>query len=457
MTDGNDSPAPIAHLLACPRCDGRLQLDEERLSCPACTMQFPSVGRVPWLFAEPHATLGEWRVRIDAELADLVRRAADVQSAIARCERGSTAHRRLSLLLRGYQGQHAAVTDLMAPIRPPNLEAPLAAHLALRTRLPPSQGLMSYQANLHRDWAWGTDENRASIALVHGAMTNVPDGPLLVQGAGAGRLAYDIACARPQTTVVALDFNPLLLVAARINAGAAITQWEFPLAPRTVDDVAVERRLRVEQQADNLHFVLADALRAPFHAAQFTVVVTPWFVDVVSEDLATLARRINRLLATNGRWVIFGSLAFEHADPLERRSLPEVEDCIRESGFDVVTVTEAEIPYLQSPASRHGRVERVVAIGATKVRDVPSPPRHVALPDWLTLGNAPVPLLESFKLQAMTTRIYAFVMAMIDGRRSVKDMARLMDERKLMPRDEAEAAIRGFLIKMFDEANAPRR
>jgi hypothetical protein len=65
-----------------------------------------------------------------------------------------------------------------------------------------------------------------------------------------------------------------------------------------------------------------------------------------------------------------------------------------------------------------------------------------------------VPLLASFQSQAMATRIHAFIMSLIDGTRSLEDMAATMEAQQLMPRDEAKTAIRGFLIKMFEEASA---
>jgi hypothetical protein len=52
----------------------------------------------------------------------------------------------------------------------------------------------------------------------------------------------------------------------------------------------------------------------------------------------------------------------------------------------------------------------------------------------------------------MTTRMHAFIMSLIDGKRSLKDMARVLEEQRLMSRQEAETALRGFLVKMYDEA-----
>jgi hypothetical protein len=105
-----------------------------------------------------------------------------------------------------------------------------------------------------------------------------------------------------------------------------------------------------------------------------------------------------------------------------------------------------------SPASRHGRQERVFSFSAYKEREVEAPPRHRALPDWIVTGKESVPLLPSFRSQAMTTQIYSFMMSLIDGKRTIKDMAVVLENQKLMTREEAEPAIRSFLTKMYDDS-----
>ncbi|RZV36555.1 MAG: hypothetical protein EX272_08030 [Chromatiales bacterium] len=105
-----------------------------------------------------------------------------------------------------------------------------------------------------------------------------------------------------------------------------------------------------------------------------------------------------------------------------------------------------------SPASRHGRQERVFTFSAYKERNATRPERHRSLPDWIVTGNDPVPLSSSFRQQAMTTQIYSFIMSLIDGKRSIKDMAIVLENQKLMTRAEAEPAIRSFLTKMYDDS-----
>lgn len=80
------------------------------------------------------------------------------------------------------------------------------------------------------------------------------------------------------------------------------------------------------------------------------------------------------------------------------------------------------------------------------------PERHNALPDWIVTGKDPVPLTPSFRQQAMTTQIYSFIMSLIDGKRSIKDMSVVLEKQKLMTREEAEPAIRSFMTKMYDDS-----
>jgi len=164
------------------------------------------------------------------------------------------------------------------------------------------------------------------------------------------------------------------------------------------------------------------------------------------------AARINRLLKDNGRWVNFGSLAFADPSRARRYSPEETKAIVAESGFSDPYVSQATIPYMCSPASRHGRQERVFSFCAYKERDTGSLPRHKALPDWLVTGKEPVPLTQSFRTQAMTTQIYSFIMSLIDGRRSIEDMAKILEQQKLMTREEAIPAIRSFLMRMHDDA-----
>jgi SAM-dependent methyltransferase len=448
----------IDDLIACPRCDRTpLAAADDGHTCPGCKTDFPTIGQLPWLFAEPDAALGEWRHRLQLAVQQLAHESKRIAADLRKNELLASTRKRLEVLQSANDEHRQDLLALLEPIDVQSLQAGYESHLALRTRLPADQGLNTYYNNVHRDWVWGEEENRASMAQ----LTRVLDesggrgtGDCLVLGAGAGRLAYDVHQGDGAERTVGVDFNPLLfLIARRMYAGASLDLYEFPLAPASLEDVAVRQTLRAPGPAkDGLHLVLADVLRAPFAKRTFDTVVTPWLIDIVSEDLRIFARRINRLLKPGGRWITFGSLAFDHASRARRYSPDEVLEIAGETGFAEPFVREQRIPYMCSPHSRHGRQELVYTFAAVKARDARAAERHKALPDWIVTGKQPVPLLQTFQTQAMSTRIYAFIMSLIDGRRSIDDMAAILEQQQLMPKAEAVPAIRNFLTRMYDDS-----
>ncbi len=446
----------LINLLACPRCDKTpLETTDDALSCKSCKIDFPLIEGMPWMFSEPEAALGEWRGRMQFALQQLSHEIAGLESEIEKQDLRELSRRRVSRYKKALTVHRRALQKLLRPIELQSLQGNFESYLALRTRLPVDQGLNTYYANIHRDWAWGDEENKASLDQIRAVLhDHVELGNVLVLGAGAGRLAYDIHSELNCTSTTAMDFNPLLMLVARaVTSGEKLKLYEFPIAPLALEDDAVLRELAAPAVADaNFHLLFGDALRAPFAAASFDTVITPWLIDIIAEDLPQLAGRINGLLKPDGRWVNFGSLAF--ASPLRSRrySPEETKGIVAENGFSDPYVSQANIPYMNSPASRHGRIERVFSFSCYKEREADKPDRYTALPDWIVTGKEPVPLTPSFRQQAMTTQIYSFIMSLIDGKRSIKDMAVVLENQKLMTRDEAEASIRSFMTKMHDDS-----
>ncbi len=452
---------PITELLhdrlGCPRCDGALT----ELSCPACQVDFPLHNEVPWLVADPDACRLEWKNRWQMALKDLEQRQRNTRDALAATVSNAT-RARLQVLTDGYATQHRALKHLLKDLGLA-AGADLETYLALKTRLPSQMGLMAYEANVFRDWVWGEAENAAALNAVVQALSDQPENlqpqSMLVLGAGAGRLAYDLhqAEGRPASPLtVALELNPYLTaVTARLSAGHSLELVEFPLAPRSGAQSAITRTLKAPAPArPGFQVVLADALRPPFLPGSFDCVVTPWLLDVIDADLSTILALVNRLLAPGGYWIYHGSLAFQQADPAANVNLEELEELADAAGLSVTAVGEETVPYLDCPDSRHGRRESVLTLAARKREDVKVPARQQNLPDWIARGREPVPALPAFQSQALATRIHAFIMSLIDGKRSLKDMAEVMEAQQLMSKEEAETAIRGFLIKMFDEARS---
>ena len=450
-----DQPVPLLSLLCCPRCGGSLQ-GEGSLRCAGCAQAFPGLAGLPWLFAEPDAALGEWRARTHGFLAGLESQAARYRAALTDEVTRAATRNRLKLLASSCTDHARRLRALLAPL----LEgAPAAApeiYSALGATLPAGQGLTGYYANLHRDWCWGEAENEASYRLVDAALGEAPPGRTLLLGVGAGRLAWDLNQRRQPEVLVAADINPLFLVAAsRLYAGETLELYEFPLAPRDGASHAILRRLQAPAPAGpGLQLVAADVTRAPFAAGAFDTVITPWLIDVLDDDLAVFAQRVNRWLRPGGRWVNSGSLAFSADDPARRYALEEVREIVAASGFAPIEPTEATVPYLCSPASRHGRLESVVSFTTEKCTEIEAPTTTRPGPDWLVRGDRPIPLLPEFQGRQLELRVLAHVAALVDGRRSVRDVARVLVEQRLMSEAEAEPTVRAFLARVHHESQA---
>jgi uncharacterized protein YbaR (Trm112 family) len=448
---------PPVDLLCCPRCQAPLKgVGSGR--CSSCGTSFPSVAGLPWLFPEPDRALGEWRARVHGYLAGLESQAARYRASLTDELTRASTRNRLKLLASACTDQARRVRALLAPLLDGAPPAAPEIYSALGATLPAGQGLAGYYANLHRDWCWGEAENEAGYRLVDAALGAEPPGRTLLLGVGAGRLAYDLHQRRGPEVLVAADINPLFLLAAsRLFAGDALELYEFPLAPRDVASQAILRRLEAPAPAPaapGLHLVFADATRAPFAAGAFDTVITPWLIDVVDDALEQFAARVNRWLRPGGRWVNSGPLSFSGDDPARRHALEEVREIVAEAGFAPIEPTEATVPYLCSPASRHGRRESVVTFATGKRAEAETPPSAPRGPDWLAHTDRPIPLSAGFQGRQLELRVLAYVASLVDGHRSVRDVARELVAQRLMSESEAEPTVRAFLARLHAESQS---
>jgi hypothetical protein len=424
--------------------------------CGACSSGYPVLGEIPWLFPDPRQALAEWRGRASLLTQYLASEAAAMRAALPGTAVAAT-RRRLEHVAAGHDAQIERLRALLEPLGLDQAGISEAAHQALGTRLPTEQGLTNYYVNLHRDWCWGEEENAGSLAALGAALGGLAGlGRTLVQGSGAGRLAYDLHAGGDAPLTVATDFNPLLLFAAReLYAGRPVELYEFPIAPRGLLDGAVARTLTSPGPARaGLELVAGDALQPPFADGAFDTVVTPWFVDIIGEPFARIAARINLLLKPGGRWVNFGSLAFSRAAHADRIGLEEALEMMPRAGFAAPAVRETTLPYMRSPASRHARIESTVTWVAEKTGAAEEHPRNRVWPDWLLQAEKPVPRTAAFEMRQVSSRVHAFLLALINGERSMRDMARVLVEQRLASAQEAEAQVRIFLTRLYEETDS---
>jgi hypothetical protein len=468
---GHDAPAALAPLLACASCgrqDAVLSLRAESFVCGECKTRFPTFksgnAQIPWLFRDPEAVLLEWRSRFNSFLHVNSSRQARLKRTLQDTLRSKAAGERLTRLLHALDAQKKEVVNLLAPLNlgAPRADSKLDRSGLLHRKLPRQHGLLSYSNNVFRDWSWENGENEKRFECVGRTLqaARFKAGRMLTLGAGACRLSYDLhRHYRPELSV-ALDWNPLLIfIAARVIHGDTVAFHEFPVAPLDKASVAVARTCAAPEpiRADGAFmFVLADAMDSPFKADSFDTVVTPWVIDSIPQDFVDFVRVVNRNLKIGGVWLNTGSLAFFHRNEAWCYSEEEVLKLVTANGFEVMTAERVDIPYLQSPVSAHGRVERAFSFSARKIAAAESPKLPRYLPSWLLEPDRVVPDLDEFVAAAAHQLVKAYVLAAIDGKRTVDEIAWLIARRYELQHSEAKGAVQRILIELYESSSIPK-
>ena len=468
-----DGLGALAPLLACPACKregGGLAPRTDHFLCLNCKTEFPVIqsggARIPWLDRAPEAARLEWRARFNEFLNANSAERKRLERALAEVRRSKPATARISALLSAREAQRKEIVDLLVPLA---LGAARAAPSldrsgVLHERLPQRDALVNEYDSLLRDWAWESVENDSRFECVREVLPErkaFKAGKLLTLGAGACRLAYDLHLRYAPELSVAVDVNPLpLLLAARVLSRETITLHEFPVAPLSQSMAAIARLCAAPAplDADGAPFVLvlADALHAPFKRGSFDTVLTPWLLDVVPQSLTDWARTVNRLLAKGGTWINTGPLAFVHRNEAWCYGEEEVLELVAANGFVIGASERKRVPYLQSPASGRGRIERAVTFSATKIADAAAPERVERHPAWLVDITRAVPDLDELVVTSTQRLLQAQILAAIDGKRSIVEIAQFVAKRYGLQKSEAEGAVRRLLREIYDATRSTK-
>jgi SAM-dependent methyltransferase len=379
----------------------------------ACLVPDPALWRTLWL-----RRLDDYSASIELRVTAM-RREAEAPDLLPRTRQ------RLERMAAGLEQQLEAVTALFSPL---DTDADPLPATAIPSR--PEAGaqipVLEYYEHVFRDWVWGQRECIEALDLIGPAIpARLPR--VALYGAGAGRLAVELhqRCEPEQT--FALDVNPLpFLIADRLLTGEELALPEFPVDPNASDEVVIHRKLtRPFTVREGFSLVFADALRPPFAPGSLDAVVTSWFIDVVRTDLRQTAATINRVLRPGGLWINVGPLRF--------RTIPSraytIEEALEIAGlgcFAVEANDRQDIPYLDSPVSGSRRNETVFRFVARKTGEAPAVEIPDPVPPWVENTLAPIPVTPALIALGRTSMFTSGVLSMIDGTRSITDVARAL-------------------------------
>lgn len=437
----------------CPLCNAHLTFERETIHCSECEYKTFYVGEIPWIFSEPLETLAEWQNRFTAYLQNISAEVTAIEVSLKDSAILESSRQRLRRLKKAKQKQSQLMRDLLKPLEL-SFETNRDLFKALKTTLPMSQRLMSYDSNVFRDWVWGEQENDIAVQLIKEVLPEQVDfSELVVIGAGACRLPYDLHQQLHLESTLAIDINPFLfLLAKKLIDGKDFSLMEFPLAPKSATDLVIESQFKAPaEKKQGFQFAFSDALNLSLKDGSCQVLLTPWIIDIIPQDIDIFFRQLNRVLKMGGHWLNFGSFAFLHRDPAICYSKEEVFETLEKAGFETQRQVEKEIPYLQSPYSCQKRFENVLAFSAKKVREVEEYEALTYLPEWITDSSQEIPEMDAFKSYLFINQIQFEVLRAVDGNVSIDAIAEQIMKKYRMKREQAVEAVRSFFTKIYEE------
>jgi hypothetical protein len=433
--------------LCCPRCAGTLAASDGGFRCERCGGRYPVFGRIPCLVEDAELWRTVWLRRLDDYTSTIESRVGELQREAEAPELLPRTRQRLLRIANGFAQQIEAMTALFEPLDVGTDEM-IAAAIPSRPEPGPQPAILECYEHLFRDWSWGERECALTLDFIKPL---VPAGlsRVAIYGAGAGRLAADVhqACGPAQT--LALDVNPLPFLAAdKLLAGETVDLPEFPIDPNSDEVVVVDRHLaRPFAPRDGFSFVFADALRPPFPAGSLDAVVTCWFIDVARVDLRHTAAAINRVLRPGGLWVNLGPLRFQAV--LSRAyTIEEAHEIVAASAFELTSHDRQDLPYFDSPISGSRRTDTVFRFAARKTGEAPAVDIPDPAPPWVSNPLMPIPITQSLVALGRTSMFTTGVLGMIDGNRSIVDVARELGNAWGVDPARLQDELRAFLARL---------
>jgi uncharacterized protein YbaR (Trm112 family)/SAM-dependent methyltransferase len=398
----------LLDLLTCPACQQQLTEQGGVYQCARCRAEYPTLGGVPCLLPEAERWRASWRLQLDELTRAAEQTVLMFEKELRKPALLANTRLRLQTQILLTRKMLAEVVAIIEPAAGPNPHNPLPA-----PRIDP----LNTFHYLHRDWA-ETAENAKALACVERVLGDAPLGRLLVLGAGAGRLAYDLHRTKRAALTVALDIDPLVaLVAQQMASGGRIELTEARSNATEMTRFGALRTLQAPAGAvQRFHVLLANGLQPPLRDHVFDTVLTPWFIDVVPPDLRDFMSVLSRVLVPGGRWLNYGPLLFPPSRPAAYRyAREEVAEIARAAGFHITLETDELVRFAYSPLAARGRLEHCVAFSAQK-----SSPNADA---WLQIPHLPIPDFPGRAELRHESAAFNAIIALIDGQRSINDIA----------------------------------
>lgn len=428
----SDSTALFYDLLRCPNCGGHVEkVRAGEIECAGCKTDFFSLGTTVCMFPAGRHQKTLWEHQAAVMQASGDHSLSYIQEAMSRYDLTSSTRQRL---LDNHHALELSQNTTLALLRDVGIRAQFNEQMK---HVDPGN-LTEYWDLILQDWAWDrclnseytANENTAARDRILSVAKSQPQPKkLLVLGAGAARLSWDLHCHLNPECTIALDSNPLMLSVAErlIKQQQPLVLGEFKKFPQ-LDRVSTIR-WQVDPVADleghrhSWFSLAANAWRVPLQLHSFDMIITPWFIDVNGGDMRDTIALISRLLKPGGEWLNMGPLLFSRNLPLQLKyQASEIKEYIDLAGFTLEKERVDRVSCLASPLEVRRRYEQLWTFSAT-APVVPglAAPANAA---WLIMHHLPVPRDAYIPLER--NPVVDAILSLIDGQRSINDICRVL-------------------------------
>lgn len=312
----------------------------------------------------------------------------------------------------------------------------------------PTQSFYSYNELIFRDWCWKSEDLSIYVDYCHSKILN-QESDVLFLGAGACGLPFKVAQSHQKVQVHAIELNPYLIATAqRILEGKSIKLYDFPFSPKSSSDLSKKWELTpVKEVPTNLNLAIADFYHLPFQTKSFDSIVACWFYDILDDSLHDLLLHTKAYLKDGGSLVFIGPSNFHKNDIMDFRAQDEIREEFEACGFEV-NYELKNIVYLDGDGHSTSRNEEVLFIHAKMIQ----PDYQIIEDKKFSLDpDQSIPDLPEIKYRSEQSHIFALILAQVDGKKSINDIANLLASDLGLSAEESADYINAFFNKLIWE------